>query len=264
MLVLTRKQEERIVFPNLGIEVEILRVKGGTVRVGVDAPRSVRVLRGELADNHEFEHSKARATQERHHFRNRLNAASLALHILQKQLDAGRFTDAEKSLNKALETFGELERLSENQGAQNSIADGLQAKKIASHANVVRRALVVEDNPNERELLAGYLRLCGYEVDTVGDGVEAIDYLADHKQPDVVLVDMQMPRKDGRDTITEIRCNPNYRGIKVFAVSGMDRKEMGIPLGDRGVNGWFSKPIKPAEFANELSEELSEELVALS
>jgi carbon storage regulator CsrA len=255
MLVLSRKQEERIVFPNLGIAVEVLRVKGGNVRLGVDAPRSVRVLRGELADENELKETRALAVQERHHFRNRLNAASLALHILQKQLDAGKFTDAENSLSKALETFEELDQLSAKH-AEQDFAVQPKAEKIAKQAQGVRRALVVEDNPNERELLAGYLRLCGYEVDAVEDGVEAIDYLAGHQHPDVILVDMQMPRKCGRDTITEIRCNPEYKGIKVFAVSGMDRKEMGIPLGDRGVDRWFSKPIKPAEFATELGEEL--------
>ncbi len=101
-------------------------------------------------------------------------------------------------------------------------------------------------------MLAGYLRLCGYEVDTVEDGVSALDYLAKHERPDLVLLDMQMPRMDGSATISAIRRDPNYQGIKLFAVSGMDRNAMQIPIGDRGVNRWFAKPLNPAEFANEL------------
>lgn len=253
MLVLSRKQEERILFPNLGITVEILRVAGNNVRVGVDAPKTVRVLRGELADDEAIEEGKRLASKERHHFRNRLNAASLAMHLLQKQLDAGNFSGAEQSLAKALETFTELNELTAKQDAET----GLNTKATEKSSKITRRALVVEDNANERELLAGYLRLCGYEVDAVEDGVAAIDYLSDHKHPDVVLVDMQMPRKNGRDTIAEIRCNPNYKGIKVFAVSGMDRLEMGIPLGDTGVDGWFEKPLNPERFANSLKGEVS-------
>lgn len=48
MLVLSRRCNETIVFPELGITVEVLRVKGNTVRLGIKAPDSVRILRGEL------------------------------------------------------------------------------------------------------------------------------------------------------------------------------------------------------------------------
>ena len=48
MLVLSRKAEETIEFPELGISIEVIRVKGSAVRVGIKAPDSVRVLRGEL------------------------------------------------------------------------------------------------------------------------------------------------------------------------------------------------------------------------
>ena len=48
MLVLSRKAEETIVFPELGITVEVIRTKGNTVRLGIRAPESVRILRGEL------------------------------------------------------------------------------------------------------------------------------------------------------------------------------------------------------------------------
>ncbi len=51
MLVVSRKQNESIVFPGLGISVEIVRVAGKTVRVGIQAPDEVKILRGELYDN---------------------------------------------------------------------------------------------------------------------------------------------------------------------------------------------------------------------
>jgi len=49
MLVLSRKQDEEIVFPELGISVRIIRTKGNQVRLGIEAPSDVRILRGELA-----------------------------------------------------------------------------------------------------------------------------------------------------------------------------------------------------------------------
>jgi carbon storage regulator CsrA len=60
MLVLSRRTNEEITFPVLGISVEVLRIEGGKVRLGIRAPRSVRVLRGELDfkdewDNYEIQ-----------------------------------------------------------------------------------------------------------------------------------------------------------------------------------------------------------------
>ena len=48
MLVLSRRKEETVVFPELGISVEVIRVDGNKVRLGIKAPESVRILRGEL------------------------------------------------------------------------------------------------------------------------------------------------------------------------------------------------------------------------
>jgi carbon storage regulator CsrA len=48
MLVLSRSKTEKIVFPGLGITIEILGVSGNRVRVGVDAPRDIQVLRSEV------------------------------------------------------------------------------------------------------------------------------------------------------------------------------------------------------------------------
>ena len=49
MLVLSRRPQEKILFPGTGISIEIVKTKGNTVRVGIEAPSSVRILRGEIA-----------------------------------------------------------------------------------------------------------------------------------------------------------------------------------------------------------------------
>ncbi len=252
MLVLSRKENQTIRFPHLGVSVEILRVEGNRVRVGIDAPKDVRILRGELETGEETassEQVKTADQQRNHDLRNRLNSASLAMHLLQKQLDAGLVDDAEQTLSRALDRFAELDRL----------ASGGASKSIAKHEVAGRRALVVDDNANERELLAGYLRLCGYDVDTVQDGIDAMLYLAKHEQrPDVVLLDMQMPRMDGPNTIDAIRSNPEYCDIKIFAISGSEREALGVEIGhETGVDRWFSKPIQPESFADEIGREFA-------
>ena len=249
MLVVSRKKNQTIRFPNLGISVEVLRIAGNAVRIGVAAPCDVRILRGELPDNQEFDDRPDAARNERHALRNRLNSVNLALHLLQKQLEAGRFDDAEETLDKALRTLTDLDRLaSKTSGAARE-----------SERATGCRALVVEDNANERELLAGYLRLCGYEVDTVEDGLAAMNYLESNDKPDLVLLDMQMPRMDGRKTISAIRRQSAYQGIKLFAVSGADRSSENVTIGRRGVDHWFSKPLRPDVFASQLEEEMSRE-----
>lgn len=55
MLVLSRRESEKIFFPDLGISLEIVRIKGNIVRVGIDAPPEIRVLRGELLDRKQNE-----------------------------------------------------------------------------------------------------------------------------------------------------------------------------------------------------------------
>lgn len=48
MLVLSRRANEEVTFPELGISLKVIQVKGSTVRLGIKAPREIRVLRGEL------------------------------------------------------------------------------------------------------------------------------------------------------------------------------------------------------------------------
>ena len=55
MLVLTRRESEKILIPDLGITLEIVRIKGNSVRVGIEAPPEIRVIRGELLDRQQHE-----------------------------------------------------------------------------------------------------------------------------------------------------------------------------------------------------------------
>jgi CheY-like chemotaxis protein len=123
-------------------------------------------------------------------------------------------------------------------------------------ARKIRKALLVEDEENERELLAGFLRLAGFAVDTAGDGCAALDHLRAGERPDVVLLDMGLPRCDGATTAREIRRDPTYAGLKIFAVSGHSSKEYGFDRDPGGIDRWFDKPLDPAMLLRELTQEL--------
>ena len=80
MLVLSRRPNEKIVFPSIGITVEVFRIQGNVVRLGIEAPPSVPVYRGEIASSLK-EMNAFDMKSNRHQFRNRLHTASLALHL---------------------------------------------------------------------------------------------------------------------------------------------------------------------------------------
>ena len=167
------------------------------------------------------------------------------VHLLHEQLARNLTEEAEQTIARLL---------SDMQGLDQEIE--VQSPEPATD-RPRRKALVVEDNSNERRLLAGYLKLAGYEVHTVDDGLAALDYLASHDKPDAVVMDMQLPRLNGAAAVTVLRSDPRYRGLKVYAVSGMDRQEMHVPEGPEGVDHWFSKPLDPGQLVERMNAELS-------
>jgi carbon storage regulator CsrA len=249
MLVLARRPNETIVFPDLGIRIQVIRVAGKEVRLGIDAPPDILVLREEVADGRPGidGSSHAPARQFCHELRNRLNAASLGLQVLQRRLALGETHGADTLITR---TIDELQQIDAQLQPQKHNKESASARG--------RRALIVEDDSNESELLAAYLRICGYEVDTVDDGLKALSYLKQGNRPDAVLLDMCMPQLDGAKTISSIRREPMLQGVKLFAVSGGNQEELGVEVGPRGVDRWFSKPVNADQLVRELNRELDE------
>ncbi len=240
MLVLSRRPSEKVVFPGLDASVQVVSVRGSTVRLGVEAPRDVAVVRGELLDpGGPPPHAPAAARQARHRLCNRLNAATVGLALLRHQLRRGLTAEAEATLDTVSREIDQMRPLLE-----------------AGPAAPRRRALLVEDDRNQRELLAGYLRLAGLDVDTAGDGSDALDHLRDRGRPDVLLLDMVLPRCDGPTTLRTIRRDPAYAGLPIFGLSGFPREEFNLDAGPDGINGWYQKPIDPDALLQDLSRAL--------
>lgn len=246
MLVLTRRENQKLLFPGLGIEVSVLRIGGSIVKVGIEAPADVKVIRDELAfeqsltKNVEQSGTKLNADQ-RHRLKNLLSPVTIGLQLLQKLVETQNLSQIESIFERIKGALQELEN--------EVVAWRSEPKKIERRC----RALLIEDDPNERELLAAYLRASGIEVITAEDGAEGIDYLEHQSLPDVVLVDMQMPRCDGPTFVAHIRANQDLKGLKMFAVSGTDPSECSIPSGPTGVDLWFSKPLNPQRLAMEVA-----------
>jgi carbon storage regulator CsrA len=243
MLVLSRRPGQRIVFPELQIAIEVLPAKGSNVRLGVEAPVNVSVLREELLGTEAAPRSRESERRSRHDACGRLNTLAMALHLVRKQLKAGLTADAENTLSQAQEI---LEKLAP-----------AGAPSAAPPPGNPIDALLVEDNVHEEALLSSYLRMSDFRVATVHDGYEALEFLASHERPDFLLLDMRMPRCDGPTTVTAIRQIPAYRDLKIFAVTGSSPSEFDLSTGESGVNAWFQKPLNPKRLVDAMSAAVS-------
>ncbi|MEN1678209.1 MAG: response regulator [Planctomycetota bacterium] len=239
MLVITRRSADKISFPQIGITVHFIRVQGSSAKVGIDAPRDIVIVRDELRDD-PASASKLREQwlrlprAVRHEIRNELHALSVGLHLYKQQVAAGLHEDAEETFDEIQDA---LTRIDEN--------DVLKRPEERESNTLPGTILLVEDDDNEREMLAGFLRLNGHTVVTVSDGLEAIEYLADHDTPAITLVDMKMPRCGGSEMIERMRQDSRHADAKVFAISGSTPEENAVKIGEGGVDRWFRKPLNP-------------------
>lgn len=117
------------------------------------------------------------------------------------------------------------------------------------------RVLVVDDNKVIRQLIRVNLELEGLEVVTAADGAECLD-VVHQVQPDVVTLDVVMPRLDGLRTAALLRADPRTRSLPLAIVSACTQHEVESGL-DVGVDAFLAKPFEPSELV-ELVKELME------
>ena len=115
----------------------------------------------------------------------------------------------------------------------------------AASAPVRRRILVADDNVDSAASLAMMLEFMGNEVRTAHDGVEAVEAAAAFR-PDVILLDIGMPRMNGYDACRRIREQPWGRGIAIAALTGWGQEEDKRQSGEAGFDHHLVKPVEPA------------------
>ena len=108
--------------------------------------------------------------------------------------------------------------------------------------SVRRRILVVDDNEDAASTLAMLLQLTGNEVHTACDGLEAVKAVAD-LQPDVVLMDIGMPKLNGYDAARRIRGHASGKDTFLIALSGWGQEEDKVRSANAGFNAHITKPV---------------------
>jgi CheY-like chemotaxis protein len=110
------------------------------------------------------------------------------------------------------------------------------------------RALVVDDEPDGRELLSVALTQCGGQVTAVESAVEALRMIA-RDPPDVLVSDIAMPKMDGYELIRRVRALPGGHGIPAVALTAHANADARIEALRAGYDIYLTKPVDAAELS---------------
>ena len=106
-----------------------------------------------------------------------------------------------------------------------------------------RRVLVIEDDPEIRDILVRLLAALGAQVVAAADGLEGLEHLA-RWHPDMVLCDLAMPIMGGLEFAHRMRQDPRYRNVLLIAVTGYTRQADLYDTWRTGFDGHLGKPIQ--------------------
>ncbi|HVP21113.1 MAG TPA: response regulator [Anaerolineaceae bacterium] len=115
------------------------------------------------------------------------------------------------------------------------------------------KILIAEDERDIRDLIAFTLRFAGHEVVAVGNGAEAVE-AAPLEMPDLILMDVRMPRMTGYEACLQIKADPRVQHIPVVFLSAKGQ-ESEIQSGyDAGATEYLLKPFAPMELTEKVKE----------
>jgi two-component system cell cycle response regulator DivK len=115
----------------------------------------------------------------------------------------------------------------------------------------MKQILIVEDKPASRELLRTVLERQGYGVAEAEDGEDALVKLREYV-PDLVLLDLQMPARNGYDVLKEMRKDPRLAQVPVVAITANAMPEDREKVLAAGFTGYIPKPVALARLREEV------------
>lgn len=121
--------------------------------------------------------------------------------------------------------------------------------------------LLVEDNPGDAALMREYLNECKVyaHLHVAGDGIEAMNFLRNRDpnshtpRPDLIILDLNLPRKDGREVLAEIKADPDLRRIPVVILTSSAADEDVLKCYNTHANCYITKPVDFAQFCKVVS-----------
>jgi two-component system, cell cycle response regulator DivK len=120
--------------------------------------------------------------------------------------------------------------------------------------------LVVEDYQDAREMYAAYLQFSGFEVAEAGNGIEAIEKTHE-LLPDIVLMDLALPRMDGWEATRRLKNDERTRHIPIVALTGHALAGHAEGARDAGCDAFVTKPCLPDALVAEIKRLLEQQRV---
>ncbi len=120
-----------------------------------------------------------------------------------------------------------------------------------------KKILVVDDEPDVASLLTLLLKSQGYNVIAAGDGQEALE-LARDQSPDLILLDIMLPRLDGYKVARMLKFDENFSHIPIIMLTAKIQekdKETGLEM---GANAYVTKPFDTEELLKKIKDTLAE------
>ena len=134
-------------------------------------------------------------------------------------------------------------------------ADGIAPTAVAQAKPATLLALVVDDSRTQRMVATSQLDTVGVETVTAENGLVAIDLLnATHRLPDIILLDVEMPVKDGIQTLREIRKSRRYGHLPVIMVTSRTGAKHRALASDAGCNAYMGKPFNFPALIKQINE----------
>lgn len=115
-----------------------------------------------------------------------------------------------------------------------------------------RTALIAEDDERVARMLGDTLRLIGFQPHVVHDGLEAMQSIADLK-PDVVVLDLVLPRRHAQEICASIRQNPALQRMPIIIISGWARQEDQENVFRMGASDFLVKPFHPDQLVSSIN-----------
>lgn len=116
--------------------------------------------------------------------------------------------------------------------------------------------LVVDDEPNIVLSLEFLMKQAGFEVRVANDGEAALQAMAE-RAPDLVLLDVMIPKRDGYDVCQTIRANPAWNGVRIVMLTAKGREveqQKGLAL---GADAYITKPFSTRELTQRVKDMLA-------
>jgi len=108
------------------------------------------------------------------------------------------------------------------------------------------RILIADDTPQAAELLEAYLSGADYDIEFASDGEETLERVA-ARRPDLILLDVMMPRLSGFEVCKRLRADPATRAIPILMITALDQPLDVERAVEAGTDDFLSKPISQAE-----------------